>query len=120
MILSKIGATTDIGKLKEQLKFINTNMQFYQQAMLTETNEKNRDIMFSYYNAYKDIRKVANAQMDGLQKELEVKNKKIAEQEASRLALEYLQKMVSPSLGPEIGIIPENLNTLEETFVTNK
>jgi hypothetical protein len=48
------------------------------------------------------------------------KNKKLAEQEASRLALEYLQKMVSPSLGPEIAALPENLNTLEETFVTNK
>ena len=35
------------------------------------------------------------------------KNKKLAEQEASRLALEYLQNMVSPSLTP---VAPPQLN----------
>jgi hypothetical protein len=84
--ISKIGATTDISKLQEHLKFIQTNMTFYEQAMKKETNAHNRDIMFSYFNAYKDIRKVANAQMDGLQKELEIKNKKIAEQQKAAAA----------------------------------
>jgi len=31
--LSKIGSTDNIGKLNQQLKFIQTNLEFYQQAM---------------------------------------------------------------------------------------
>ena len=76
--IAKIGATTDISALKDQLKFIQTNMTFYQQAMLTETDAKNRDVMASYFNAYKDIRKVANEQMAGLVKDLAAKNAAIA------------------------------------------
>jgi len=48
------------------------------------------------------------------------KNKKIAEQEASRLALEYLQKMVSPTIAPEPGNVPEQLNLLGECVVSKK
>ena len=57
--IAKIGATTDISALKDQLKFIQTNMTFYQQAMLTETDAKNRDVMASYFNAYKPLEKKA-------------------------------------------------------------
>lgn len=47
------------------------------------------------------------------------KNKKLAEQEASRLALEYLQKMVSPSLTAGVPTITlPNLDPLASEFVS--
>jgi hypothetical protein len=47
------------------------------------------------------------------------KNKKLAEQEASRLALEYLQKMVSPSLTAGVpSVILPNLDPLALEFVS--
>jgi hypothetical protein len=104
--IAKIGATTDISALKEQLKFIQTNMTFYQQAMLTETNEKNRDVMASYFNAYKDIRKVANEQMAGLIKDLAAKNATIAAN-AGKRKVEKQMTYVAPRLGiSQIPIAP--------------
>jgi hypothetical protein len=96
--IAKIGATTDISKLTEQLKFIQTNLTFYQQAMLTETNEKNRDVMASYFNAYKDIRKVANEQMAGLVKDLAAKNAAIAAN-AGKRKIGKQMTYVAPTLG---------------------
>ena len=96
--IAKIGATTDISKLTEQLKFIQTNLTFYQQAMLTETNEKNRDVMASYFNAYKDIRKVANEQMEGLIKDLSAKNATIAANAGKRKP-EKAMTYVAPRIG---------------------
>jgi hypothetical protein len=106
-ILSKVGQTTDISKLQGHLKFINTNMQFYQQAMLKETDEYNRDLYFSYYNAYKDVRSVANAQMSGLQKDLAAKNKKIAEDAKKRKpekAMTYIAPMIGISQIPNVPV----------------
>jgi hypothetical protein len=104
--IAKIGATTDISKLTEQLKFIQTNLTFYQQAMLTETNEKNRDVMASYFNAYKDIRKVANEQMAGLIKDLAAKNATIAAN-AGKRKVEKQMTYVAPRLGiSQIPIAP--------------
>jgi hypothetical protein len=104
--IAKIGQTTDIGKLTEQLKFIQTNLTFYQQAMLTETNEKNRDVMASYFNAYKDIRKVANEQMAGLIKDLAAKNATIAAN-AGKRKVEKQMTYVAPRLGiSQIPIAP--------------
>jgi hypothetical protein len=104
--IAKIGATTDISALKDQLKFIQTNMTFYQQAMLTETDAKNRDVMASYFNAYKDIRKVANEQMAGLVKDLAAKNAAIAAN-ASKRKIEKQMTYVAPRLGiSQIPIAP--------------
>jgi hypothetical protein len=104
--IAKIGATTDISALKEQLKFIQTNMTFYQQAMLTETDAKNRDVMASYFNAYKDIRKVANEQMAGLVKDLAAKNAAIAAN-AGKRKIEKQMTYVAPRLGiSQIPIAP--------------
>jgi hypothetical protein len=107
--IAKIGATTDISKLTDHLKFIQTNMTFYQQAMLTETNEKNRDVMASYFNAYKDIRKVANEQMAGLVKDLAAKNAAIAAN-AGKRKIEKQMTYVAPRLGiSQIPIAPVEL-----------
>jgi hypothetical protein len=104
--IAKIGATTDISALKDQLKFIQTNMTFYQQAMLTETDAKNRDVMASYFNAYKDIRKVANEQMAGLVKDLAAKNAAIAAN-AGKRKIEKQMTYVAPRLGiSQIPIAP--------------
>jgi len=106
--ISKIGATADISKLKEHLKFIQTNLTFYQQAMLTETNATNRDVMFSYFNAYKEIRKTANAQMAGLQKDLAAKNEKIkadaAALAAPKIALAKNIKFKLPSMAAQAAV----------------
>ena len=98
--LSKIGSTDNIGKLNQQLKFIQTNLEFYQQAMLNETDEHNRDIAFSYFNAYKDLRSNANTQMAGLQKDLAAKNAKIAEEakKTKRVIGETID-FIAPAIG---------------------
>lgn len=117
-ILSKVGQATDISKLQEHLKFINTNMQFYQQAMLKETDEYNRDLYFSYYNAYKDVRSVANAQMSGLQKDLAAKNKKIAEdaKKAADLVAKKPINFIAPTKGiGQIPNAPADLGGLKES-----
>jgi hypothetical protein len=117
-ILSKVGQATDISKLQEHLKFINTNMQFYQQAMLNETDEYNRDLYFSYYNSYKDIRTIANAQMAGLQKDLSAKNKKIAEdaKKAAALAAKQPINFIAPTKGiSQIPNAPTDLGGLKES-----
>jgi hypothetical protein len=117
-ILSKVGQATDISKLQEHLKFINTNMQFYQQAMLNETDEYNRDLYFSYYNSYKDIRTIANAQMAGLQKDLAAKNKKIAEdaKKAAALAAKQPINFIAPTKGiSQIPNAPASLGGLKES-----
>jgi len=104
--IAKIGQTTDISKLTEQLKFIQTNLTFYQQAMLTETDATNRDVMASYFNAYKDIRKVANEQMDGLVKDLAAKNAAIAANAKKRKPQDAIT-YVAPRIGiSQIPIAP--------------
>ena len=122
--IAKIGATTDISALREQLKFIQTNMTFYQQAMLTETDAKNRDVMASYFNAYKDIRKVANEQMAGLQKDLAAKNAQIAEQakiSASKVDIKYVAPTLGAKLIPNAPISMPGLNmNFQKDFETWK
>ena len=107
-ILSKVGQATDISKLQEHMKFIQTNMTFYQQAMLNETDEYNRDLYFSYYNSYKDIRTIANAQMAGLQKDLAAKNAAIAaEAKKTKRIIGETINYVAPRLGiSQIPIVP--------------
>jgi tetratricopeptide (TPR) repeat protein len=98
--LSKIGSTDNIGKLNQQLKFIQTNLEFYQQAMLNETDEHNRDIAFSYFNAYKDLRSNANTQMAGLQKDLAAKNAALAaEAKKTKRVIGETIDFVAPAIG---------------------
>jgi tetratricopeptide (TPR) repeat protein len=98
--LSKIGSTDNIGKLNQQLKFIQTNLEFYQQAMLNETDEHNRDIAFSYFNAYKDLRNNANTQMAGLQKDLAAKNAALAaEAKKTKRVIGETIDFVAPAIG---------------------
>ena len=98
--LSKIGSTDNIGKLNQQLKFIQTNLEFYQQAMLNETDEHNRDIAFSYFNAYKDLRSNANTQMAGLQKDLAAKNAALAaEAKKTKRVIGETIDFIAPAIG---------------------
>jgi hypothetical protein len=98
--LSKIGSTDNIGKLNQQLKFIQTNLEFYQQAMLNETDEHNRDIAFSYFNAYKDLRNNANTQMAGLQKDLAAKNAALAaEAKKTKRVIGETIDFIAPAIG---------------------
>ena len=99
--ISKIGKATDISALKDQLKYIETNLQFYQQSMVKETNEHNRNIMFSYFNAYKEVRKNIYAQMDGLQKDLNAKNAQIAED--AKNTARKIEKPIT-YVAPRVGI----------------
>ena len=117
--LSKIGSTDNIGKLNQQLKFIQTNLEFYQQAMLNETDEHNRDIAFSYFNAYKDLRSNANTQMAGLQKDLAAKNAKIAEEakKTKRVIGETID-FIAPAIGIKaIPNAPASLGGLKESNI---
>lgn len=115
--ISKIGKATDISALKDQLKYIETNLQFYQQSMVKETNEHNRNIMFSYFNAYKEIRKNIYAQMSGLQKDLNAKNAQIAA-DAGKRKIEKPMTYVAPRLGiSQIPNAPISLPGLNMDFV---
>jgi len=115
--ISKIGKATDISALKDQLKYIETNLQFYQQSMVKETNEHNRNIMFSYFNAYKEIRKNIYAQMSGLQKDLNAKNAQIAA-DAGKRKIEKPMTYVAPTLGAKlIPNAPVTLPGLNMDFV---
>ena len=117
--LSKIGSADNIGKLNQQLKFIQTNLEFYQQAMLNETDEHNRDIAFSYFNAYKDLRSNANTQMAGLQKDLAAKNAKIAEEakKTKRVIGETID-FIAPAIGIKaIPNAPASLGGLKESNI---
>jgi hypothetical protein len=98
--LSKIGSINNVDKLNNQLKYIQTNLEFYQQAMLNETDEHNREVAFSYFNAYKDIRNAANTQMAGLQKDLAAKNAAIAaDAKKSGRKVEKEMTYVAPTKG---------------------
>lgn len=115
--LSKIGSITNIDKLNNQLKYIQTNLEFYQQAMLTETDEHNRDVAFSYFNSYKDIRNAANTQMAGLQKDLAAKNAAIAAN-AKKTGRKVEQQMtyVAPTIGiSQIPNAPTDLGGLKQS-----
>jgi hypothetical protein len=115
--LSKIGSINNIDKLNNQLKYIQTNLEFYQQAMLNETDEHNRDVAFSYFNAYKDIRNAANTQMAGLQKDLAAKNAAIAAN-AKKTGRKVEQQMtyVAPTIGiGQIPNAPTDLGGLKES-----
>jgi tetratricopeptide (TPR) repeat protein len=115
--LSKIGSTDNINKLNEQLKFIQTNLEFYQQAMLNETDEHNRDIAFSYFNAYKDLRNNANTQMAGLQKDLAAKNAALAaEAKKTKRVIGETIDFVAPAIGIKpIPNAPADLGGLKES-----
>jgi hypothetical protein len=76
--LSKLGTINNIGKLEEQLKYIQTNFKFYEGAMKTETDAHNQAVYFSYFNSYKDIRNAAQIQLNGMRKDLAAKNAQIA------------------------------------------
>jgi uncharacterized protein (DUF305 family) len=103
--LSKLGTINNVGKLEEQLKFIQTNMTFYEQAMKKETDAHNKAVYFSYWNAYKDIRKAANTQMQGLKDDLAAKNAQIAaDAKKSNRKIEKEMTYVAPTKG--IGQIP--------------
>jgi tetratricopeptide (TPR) repeat protein len=117
--LSKIGSTDNIGKLNEQLKFIQTNLEFYQQAMLNETDEHNRDIAFSYFNAYKDLRSNANTQMAGLQKDLAAKNAALAaEAKKTKRIIGETIDYVAPTKGVgQIPNAPASLGGLKESNI---
>jgi len=114
--LSKIGSINNVDKLNNQLKYIQTNLEFYQQAMLNETDEHNREVAFSYFNAYKDIRNAANTQMAGLQKDLAAKNAAIAaEAKKPKRMIEKPIDFIAPTKG--IGQIPNtavNLGGLKD------
>jgi len=114
--LSKIGSINNVDKLNNQLKYIQTNLEFYQQAMLNETDEHNREVAFSYFNAYKDIRNAANTQMAGLQKDLAAKNAAIAaEAKKTKRIIEKPIDFIAPTKG--IGQIPNtavNLGGLKD------
>ena len=115
--LSKIGSITNVDKLNNQLKYIQTNLEFYQQAMLTETDEHNREVAFSYFNSYKDIRNAANTQMAGLQKDLAAKNAAIAAN-AKKTGRKVEQQMtyVAPTIGiGQIPNAPTDLGGLKES-----
>jgi tetratricopeptide (TPR) repeat protein len=117
--LSKIGSTDNIGKLNQQLKFIQTNLEFYQQAMLNETDEHNRDIAFSYFNAYKDLRNNANTQMAGLQKDLAAKNAALAaEAKKTKRVIGETIDYVAPTKGVgQIPNAPASLGGLKESNI---
>jgi tetratricopeptide (TPR) repeat protein len=117
--LSKIGSTDNIGKLNQQLKFIQTNLEFYQQAMLNETDEHNRDIAFSYFNAYKDLRNNANTQMAGLQKDLAAKNAALAaEAKKTKRIIGETIDYVAPTKGVgQIPNAPASLGGLKESNI---
>jgi tetratricopeptide (TPR) repeat protein len=117
--LSKIGSTDNIGKLNQQLKFIQTNLEFYQQAMLNETDEHNRDIAFSYFNAYKDLRNNANTQMAGLQKDLAAKNAALAaEAKKTKRVIGETIDFIAPAIGIKpIPNAPVSLGGLKESNV---
>ena len=82
--LNKIGEIKDINKLNDQLKYINANLQFYQQAMVNETDAKKRDIAFAYFNLFKEARTAANGQMVMILKDQENTNRKLAELQAEQ------------------------------------
>jgi uncharacterized protein (DUF305 family) len=117
--LSKLGTINNVGKLEEQLKFIQTNMTFYEQAMKKETDAHNKAVYFSYWNAYKDIRKAANTQMQGLKNDLAAKNAQIAEEaRKTKRIIEKEMTYVAPTKG--IGQIPNapvSLGGLKESNI---
>lgn len=115
--LSKIGSINNVDKLNNQLKYIQTNLEFYQQAMLNETDEHNRDVAFSYFNSYKDIRNAANTQMAGLQKDLAAKNAAIAANaKKSGRKVEQQMTYVAPTIGiGQISNTPTDLGGLKES-----
>jgi hypothetical protein len=117
--LSKIGSADNIGKLNQQLKFIQTNLEFYQQAMLNETDEHNRDIAFSYFNAYKDLRNNANTQMAGLQKDLAAKNAALAaEAKKTKRVIGETIDFIAPAIGIKpIPNAPASLGGLKESNI---
>ena len=115
--LSKLGTINNVGKLEEQLKFIQTNMTFYEQAMKKETDAHNKAVYFSYWNAYKDIRKAANTQMQGLKDDLAAKNAQIAaDAKKSGRKIEKEMTYVAPTKGiGQIPNAPADLGGLKES-----
>jgi len=99
--LSKLGTINNIGKLEEQLKYIQTNFKFYEGAMKTETDAHNKAVYFSYFNSYKDIRNAANTQLNGLKNDLAAKNAEIAA-EAKKSAGKADIKYIAPTLGAKL------------------
>ena len=73
--------------------------------------------MFSYFNAYKEIRKNIYAQMSGLQKDLNAKNAQIAA-DAGKRKIEKPMTYVAPRLGiSQIPNAPISLPGLNMDFV---
>ena len=116
--LSKLGTINNVGKLEEQLKFIQTNMTFYEQAMKKETDAHNKAVYFSYWNSYKDIRKAANTQLNGLKDDLADKNAQIAAdaKKAAALAAKQPINFIAPTKGiSQIPNAPASLGGLKES-----
>jgi len=93
--ISRIGEIKDKNKLTEHLKYINTNMQFYQQAMLAETDVFKRDISFAYYNLFKEARKAANGQMKLIESDLQKTNAKLLELAKEQEKKNAFKKLIS-------------------------
>jgi len=114
--LSRIGEIKDKNKLNEHLKYINTNMQFYQQAMINETNAKQRDISFAYYNLFKEARKAANGQMKLILKDQEALNNKLAEIAAKNAKEQKFKETIKfkPLISEQLSNADVDLNALKE------
>jgi hypothetical protein len=114
--LSRIGEIKDKNKLNEHLKYINTNMQFYQQAMINETNAKQRDISFAYYNLFKEARKAANGQMKLILKDQEALNNKLAEKAAKNAKEQKFKETIKfkPLISEQLSNADVDLNALKE------
>ena len=120
--LSKIGEIKDIGKLNEQLKYIETNLKFYQQAMLNETDAHKRDMAFAYFNVFKEARKAANGQIQMLLADQEKANAKSAELAAAqakkakfRQTISFQPSMEEQSLRADVDITALQQATKEVT-----
>jgi hypothetical protein len=87
--------------------------------MLNETDEHNRDIAFSYFNAYKDLRSNANTQMAGLQKDLAAKNAALAaEAKKTKRVIGETIDFIAPAIGIKpIPNAPVSLGGLKESNV---
>lgn len=93
--LEKIGEIKDINKLNEQLKYIETNLKFYQQAMKNETDAHKSDMAFAYFNVFKEARVAAWGQMKMLLADQEKANAKSAELAAELAKKEKFKKTIS-------------------------
>jgi hypothetical protein len=114
--LAKIGEIKDVNKLNSQLEYINTNLQFYQQAMLNETNAKQQDIYFAYWNLFKEARKAANAQQKLILKDQELLNNKLAEQAAKDAKKQKFKETIKfkPSIDAQLATADIDLTALQE------